>query len=55
MRTGMRQVAKGEMVIPSFIQHVKKSFTFHFEGDDMTFVCWAQEQRTKLSETVASH
>jgi hemerythrin-like metal-binding protein len=39
----LRQVVKGGMAIPVFIQHVKESFTYHFETEDMLFVCWQQQ------------
>jgi len=38
----LRQAAKGSMGLPVFIQHVKESFTYHFETEDMLFVCWQQ-------------
>jgi len=41
----LKQVAKGDMVIPTFIRHVKESFTYHFERDDMTFVAWRHQNQ----------
>ncbi len=38
----LRQVVKGTMAIPVFIRHVKESFTYHFETEDMLFICWQQ-------------
>jgi hemerythrin-like metal-binding protein len=41
----LRKVAKGSMAIPVFIQHLKESFIYHYERDDMTFVTWQMNHR----------
>jgi len=46
----LRQVAKGNLVIPVFIQHIKDSFSYHFETDDMTFVTWQRQHQVKASD-----
>jgi hemerythrin len=47
----LRKVVKGSMAIPVFIQHLKESFTYHFETEDMTWVCWQQRHRAKESDS----
>ncbi len=39
----LRKVADGSMALPVFLQHLKESFIYHFEGEDMLFVCWRQQ------------
>ena len=39
----LRQVVKGSLAIPVFLQHIKESFTYHFEMEDMLFICWQRE------------
>jgi hemerythrin-like metal-binding protein len=46
----LRQVTKGNLGLPVFIQHVKESFTYHFEMEDMVFVCWQQQQAQRLTD-----
>ncbi len=41
----LRQVVKGDMAIPAFIKHLRESFTYHFETDDMSFVTWQKQHR----------
>lgn len=41
----LRTVARGQLALPTFIQHLKDSFTYHFETDDMTFVTWEKAQQ----------
>jgi hemerythrin-like metal-binding protein len=48
----LRQVVKGSMAIPVFVQHVKESFTYHFETEDMLFVCWQQRADRELKRPV---
>lgn len=48
----LRKVAKGSMTIPAFVRHLKESFTYHFETDDMTWVCW-QQRRAKEPDPAA--
>ena len=45
----LRLVAKGGLDIPVFIQHIKDSFGYHFETDDMTFITWQQQRLAKSS------
>jgi hemerythrin len=45
----LRQVAKDRLTLPVFIQHIKDSFSYHFETDDMTFVTWQKQRQTKES------
>lgn len=45
----LRQVSKGGLDIPVFIQHIKDSFNYHFETDDMTFITWQQQRQAKAS------
>ena len=40
----LREVAKGGLAIPVFIQHIKDSFSYHFETDDMTYIAWRKGQ-----------
>lgn len=40
----LRKVTKGSMTIPDFVRHLKESFIYHFERDDMIWVCWQQHQ-----------
>ena len=40
----LRKVVKGSIAIPAFVRHLKESFSYHFETDDMTWVCWQQGQ-----------
>ncbi|WLT33461.1 bacteriohemerythrin [Geothrix sp. PMB-07] len=42
----LRTVTKGQLALPTFIQHLKDSFIYHFETDDMTFVTWQKAQQT---------
>ncbi|MBI1751838.1 MAG: hemerythrin family protein [Acidobacteria bacterium] len=41
----LRTVARGQVALPTFIQHLKDSFTYHFETDDMTFVTWEKARQ----------
>lgn len=41
----LRRVAEGSMALSTFVQHLKESFTYHFEREDMLFVCWRQQTR----------
>lgn len=41
----LRTVARGQLALHTFIQHLKDSFTYHFETDDMTFVTWEKQQQ----------
>lgn len=43
----LRQVVKGSMPTSVFTRHLKESFTYHFESDDMTFVTWLHQNRMK--------
>lgn len=38
----LREVAKGSLAIHVFIQHIRDSFSYHFESDDMTYIAWQQ-------------
>jgi hemerythrin len=40
----LREVARGGLAIPVFIQHIKDSFSYHFETDDMTYIAWRKSQ-----------
>ena len=46
----LRRVVKGSLALPAFIRHLRESFTYHFETDDMTFVTWLTNHRGQAVE-----
>jgi hemerythrin-like metal-binding protein len=50
----LRRVVKGSLTTLAFTRHLKESFTFHFESDDMTFVTWLHQNRSKDPDFSAS-
>lgn len=51
----LRRVAKGSMAIPVFVRHLKESFIYHFETDDMTYVTWQLHNQAKGAFQPALH
>lgn len=51
----LRRVAKGEVTLAVFIEHLKDSFMYHFETDDMTFVTWQRHHQALAHKPEARH
>jgi hemerythrin len=47
----LRRVVKGDMALPAFIKHLRESFTYHFETDDMRFVTWQRQHQGQATGT----